>query len=100
MSEKPEEDFEDGDANDIVDGGEDLDIDGMMRDLDTHKRRGRGSSSHHADPAWRKLERFLDDQHTAELLTDFDDYDIQSEDDEDEPAPSKARSSVRRRKRA
>lgn len=90
MSEKPEEDFEDGDAGDNVEGGEDLDIDGMMRDLDTHKRRGR-STAHHADPAWRKLERLLDDQRTAELLTDFDDYDIKSADDEDEPAPPKAR---------
>ena len=86
MSEKPEEDFEDGEGADAVDGGEDLDIDGMMRDLDKNKRRGRGAS-HQPDPAWRKLERFLDDQHTSELLSDFDDYDITSEDDE--PVPRK-----------
>ena len=85
MSEKPEEDFEDGDGSDIADGGEDLDIDSMMRDLDKQKRRGRGGG-HHVDPAWRKLERFLDDQHTHDLLTDFDDYDIRNAEDEAEPA--------------
>jgi len=86
MSEKPEEDFEDSDGSDIADGGEDLDIDSMMRDLDKQKRRGRGGGGHHVDPAWRKLERFLDDQHTHELLSDFDDYDIKSEGEEPEPA--------------
>jgi hypothetical protein len=91
MSEKPEEDFEDGDTNDSVDGGEELDIDGMMRDFDTHKRRGRGNGGHHADPAWRKLERFLDDQRTAELLTDFDDYDIRADGEDDEPAPPRSK---------
>lgn len=96
MSEKPEEDFEDGESGDVDDGGEDLDIDGMMRDLDRQKRRGRGGGGHQSDPAWRKLERFLDDQHTHELLSDFDDYDIRS--DEDEPPPR--RNGVKHRKRA
>ena len=96
MSEKPEEDFEDGEGGDVADGGEDLDIDGMMRDLDKHKRRGRGAG-HQADPAWRKLERFLDDQHTSELLSDFDDYDITS--DDDGPLPPK-KLSARNRKSA
>jgi len=97
MSEKPEEDFEDGDGSDIADGGEDLDIDSMMRDLDKQKRRGRGGG-HHVDPAWRKLERFLDDQHTHELLTDFDDYDINNDEGGSEPAPP--RDGARSRKRA
>jgi hypothetical protein len=95
MSEKPEEDFEDGEASDIVDGGEDLDIDGMMRDLDKHKRRRGGG--HQTDPAWRKLERFLDDQHTHELLSDFDDYDIKNDEDDD---PLPPRRSARGRRRA
>ena len=74
MSEKPEDSFEDEEADDVVDGGEDLDLDRMIRDLDTRKRRS--SRAPAGEPAWRKLERFLEDRRTAELLSDFDDYDI------------------------
>ena len=74
MSEKPEDSFEDEEADDIVDGGEDIDLDRMIRDLDTRKRRS--SRAPAGEPAWRKLERFLEDRRTAELLSDFDDYDI------------------------
>jgi hypothetical protein len=28
------------------------------------------------DPAWRKLERFLEDKRTHDLLLDFDEYDV------------------------
>lgn len=43
-----------------------------MQDLDKRKRGApRGS-----EPAWRKLERLLEQKRTSELLSDFDDYDI------------------------
>lgn len=74
MSEKPEDSFDDEEADDIVDSGDDLDLDRMIRDLDTRKRRSSRVPS--GEPAWRKLERFLEDRRTAELLSDFDDYDI------------------------
>ena len=28
------------------------------------------------EPAWRRLERRMEQQHTAELISDFEDYDI------------------------
>lgn len=83
MSEKPEDSFEDEEADDIVDGSEDLDLDRMIRDLDTRKRRG--SRTPAGEPAWRRLERFLEERRTAELLSDFEDYDI----GDDEGPPKK-----------
>jgi hypothetical protein len=29
-----------------------------------------------AEPAWRKLERLMEQKRTSELLSDFDDYDL------------------------
>jgi hypothetical protein len=40
--------------------------------LDAAKKRGQKLG----DPAWRRLERRLEDKNTAELTSDFDDYDI------------------------
>lgn len=72
MSEKPESDeFEDEDAD--VPLGEDVeDLDRAIKDLDLTKRHGPKSG----DPAWRRLEKLLEEKHTAELTSDFDDYDI------------------------
>lgn len=76
MSEKPEDEFEDEEDDDVVDGGDDDDValDAIIRDLDSTKKRRapRGAN----EPAWRKLERFLEERRTAGLLTDFDDYDV------------------------
>jgi hypothetical protein len=71
MSEKPESDeFEDEDAD--VPLGDDEDLDQVIKDLDLTKRHGPKSG----DPAWRRLEKLLEEKHTAELTSDFDDYDI------------------------
>ena len=43
-----------------------------MQDLDKRKR----GAPQGAEPAWRKLERLLEQKRTSELLSDFDDYDI------------------------
>jgi len=74
MSEKPKEEFEDEDADDIEEAEGDLDVDQLMRDFDTRKRRGARSQA--AEPAWRKLERLREEKRTAGLLSDFEDYDV------------------------
>ena len=84
MSEKPEESFDDEESEDVVDSGDDLDLDEIIRNLDSGKKR-RGQKTTMADPAWRKLERYLEEKRTAEELSDFDDYDIGDE----EPGPKK-----------
>lgn len=72
MSEKPEsDDFEDEDA-DVPLGDDVEDLDQVIKDLDLSKRHGPKSG----DPAWRRLEKLLEEKHTAELTSDFDDYDI------------------------
>jgi hypothetical protein len=74
MSEKPKEEFEDEESDELEEAAEDLDVDQLMRDFDTRKRRGARSAA--SEPAWRKLERMREDKRTAGLLSDFDDYDI------------------------
>jgi hypothetical protein len=74
MSEKPKEEFEDEEPDELEEAEEDLDVDQLMRDFDTRKRRGSRSAGN--EPAWRKLERMREEKRTAGLLSDFDDYDI------------------------
>jgi hypothetical protein len=74
MSEKPKEEFEDEEPDELEEAAEDLDVDQLMRDFDTRKRRGARTAA--AEPAWRKLERIREEKRTAGLLSDFEDYDI------------------------
>jgi hypothetical protein len=77
MSEKPESDeFEEEDAEDTPPGGEDVDVDHIMRDVDSQRRRAPKG----AEPAWRRLERVMEERRTKELLSDFDDYKINAAD--------------------
>jgi hypothetical protein len=77
MSEKPESDeFEDEDAEEPVSEETDVDLDQVIKDLDLAKRRGQKVG----DPAWRRLEKLMEDKRTAELTSDFDDYDIEDPD--------------------
>jgi hypothetical protein len=81
-SEKPEsEEFEEEDAEDVAPGGDDVDVDHIMRDVDSQRRRAPKG----AEPAWRRLERVMEERRTAELMSDFDDYEIgaDGEDSED-----------------
>ena len=48
---------------------------------DAHRR---NVAEQTGDPAWRRLERLLEDKRTAELTSDFEDYDIGVDDDEDD----------------
>jgi hypothetical protein len=73
MSEKPESDeFKDEEADEPVIEDGDVDLDQVNKDLDLAKRRGQKAG----DPAWRRLERLLEEKHTAELTSDFEDYEI------------------------
>jgi hypothetical protein len=82
MSEKPESDeFEDEEDDAPVAEG-DVDLDQVNKELDLAKRRGQKLG----DPAWRRLERIIEDKRTAELTSDFDDYDL-----DEEPSPKNKR---------
>lgn len=79
MSEKPESDeFEEEDAEDVA-PVDDVDVDHIMRDVESQRRRAPKG----AEPAWRRLERVMEERRTAELLSDFDDYEIGDEDGAD-----------------
>ena len=88
MSEKPEsEEFEEEDAEDTAPGGDDVDVDHIMRDVDSQRRRAPKG----AEPAWRRLERALEERRTAELMSDFDDYEIGADDDSESGENGEAR---------
>jgi hypothetical protein len=73
VSEKPEsDDFEDDEPDEPVVGDADIDLDQVAKDLDLAKKRGQKVG----DPAWRRLERLLEEKRTAELISDFEDYDV------------------------
>lgn len=81
MSEKPESDeFEEEDAEDVARGGDDVDVDHIMRDVESQRRRAPKG----AEPSRRRLERVMEERRTAELLSDFDDYDIGDADQGDD----------------
>ena len=65
MSEKPEpaDEFEDEDSEEVAGGDDSLDVDRLMQDLDKRKR----GAPKGAEPAWRKLERLLEQKRTSEL---------------------------------
>jgi hypothetical protein len=104
MSEKPESDeFEEEDAEDAAPGGEDVDVDHIMRDVDSQRRRAPKG----AEPAWRRLERVMEERRTAELMSDFDDYEIgrgagetDSEQDDQADSPEAAEKNSRKKKKS
>ena len=87
MGEKQEADEFDEDEDDALDdhGGEEVDLARLTKDLDLARRRG----AKQGVPAWRKLELLAEKKRTAELTSDFDDYDL------DEPKRSNGRLSYR-----
>jgi hypothetical protein len=85
MSEKPESDeFEDEEDVEPQAEGADIDLDQVNKELDLAKRRGQKLG----DPAWRRLERIIEDKRVAELTSDFDDYDIGVDDESDDSEPT------------
>ena len=101
-SEKPEtEEFEEEDAEDVAPGGDDVDVDHIMRDVESQRRRAPKG----AEPAWRRLERVMEERRTAELMSDFDDYEIGTDEeaDADDGGPNGSASgekSARKKKKA
>jgi hypothetical protein len=83
-----EEDFDDSDDVDEIVDDESLDVDRVFKDLDNAKRRAQNTGG---EPAWRRLERRMEQKQTAEQISDFEDYDIG--DGGGLPAPRSARSS-------
>ena len=86
MSESAEsEEFDaDDEVDEVVGDDEGLDVDRVMKDMEIAKRR----SAKAGEPAWRRLERRMEQQHTAELISDFEDYEI---DDDEQGGASKAK---------
>jgi hypothetical protein len=82
MSEKPEADeFDEEEDDDAAVESDDLDVDHLIEDLDKRKK----AAVKAGEPAWRRLERIREERETAEQLSDFDDYDIGDDlDDEEE----------------
>jgi hypothetical protein len=73
MGGNPEsEEFDDDDDVEEVSGDEQLDVDRAIKDLESTRRR----SPRGGEPAWRRLEQRAEQKHTAELISDFEDYDI------------------------
>jgi len=73
MSEKPDsEEFDEDDAEEAVDN-DDPQLEHLLRSLESQKRRGGPKPG---EPAWRRLEKYMEQKRTNELLSDFDDYDI------------------------
>jgi hypothetical protein len=64
------DEFEEDDAEEVAD--DDLDLDRAFKDMEVAKRR----SVKVGEPAWRRLEQRLEQKRTAELISDFEDYDI------------------------
>ena len=92
MSEKPESDeFEDDEPTDVI-GHDDIDVDRVLRDLDSVKRRGQKMG----DPVWRRLEQIREDKRTAELTSDFEDYDIGLDDHASDGTECSARGKKKR----
>ena len=73
MGGNPDSDEFDEDEED--EGGpeeEELDLDRAIKDMEIAKRR----TSKGGSPAWRRLEQRLEQKRTAELISDFEDYDL------------------------
>jgi hypothetical protein len=73
MSEKAETEEFEGEENDEPAVEEaDVDLDQVNKDLDLAKKRAQKTG----EPPWRRLERLREEKLTAELTSDFADYDI------------------------
>jgi hypothetical protein len=83
MIEKQEADeFDDSDEDSLDEvADEEVDLARLARDMDLARRRNARAGI----PAWRKLELLAEQKRTAELTSDFDDYEI------DEPPPRPTR---------
>ncbi len=93
MNEKPNSEEYEEDADDETVDSDDLQYERIFKDFDAQKRRGAPKGG---EPAWRRLEKYLEKKHTAELLSDFEDYDIG--DDEASASRSAPKAGARKKK--
>jgi hypothetical protein len=70
---------------------DDVDVDHIMRDVESQRRRAPKG----AEPAWRRLERVMEERRTAELLSDFDDYEIFDAEGDPDGKPSRKKRKLR-----
>jgi hypothetical protein len=95
MSEKGDADeFDEDDAEEAASDGDDADLDHLIRDVEKQRRKAAKGQ----EPHWRRLERVMEEKRTAELLSDFEDYDIG--DDESDAEPRSAKGAKRRSRSA
>lgn len=89
MGANPDSDEYEEDEPEEVVGDDDVDLDRAIKDMEIAKRR----AVKVGEPAWRRLEQRLEQKRTAELISDFEDYDIGAEPDgtSDNGMPSKPR---------
>ena len=96
MSEKPESDeFEEQDAEDPAPGSDEVDVDHILRDVESQRRR----TPKGAEPAWRRLERVMEERRTAELMSDFEDYRIAGPGGDGAPSLHSAKSPRKKKSR-
>ncbi|MGC4028064.1 MAG: hypothetical protein QM696_04220 [Steroidobacteraceae bacterium] len=72
MSEKPETDDFEEDLDEAVLDADDVDLE-LTQELELVRQPDRGKAG---VPAWRRLELLMEQKRTAELTSDFDDYEI------------------------
>lgn len=85
MNEKTESEEFDEDVDEVAAEADDQDLDRATRELELARRRGSGNGNGKTGmPALRRLELLLEQKRTAELTSDFDDYDL------DEPVQASA----------
>ena len=77
MGANPDSDEYEEDEAEEVSGDDDVDLDRAIKDMEIAKRR----AVKVGEPAWRRLEQRLEQKRTAELISDFEDYDIGAEPD-------------------
>jgi hypothetical protein len=73
MGANPDSDeFDEDDGDEVAPEEEELDLARAIKDMDIAKRRGEKVG----EPAWRRLEQRLEQRRTAEQISDFEDYDV------------------------
>ncbi len=73
MGGNPDSDeFDEDDEDEEVPEEDELDLDRAIKDMEIAKRRSAKAGA----PAWRRLEQRLEQKRTADLISDFEDYDL------------------------
>ena len=68
------EELDEDEVEEILEGGEEVDLDRMYKEAERAKRRAPKGG----EPAWRVLEKRRENRLVAEQISDFDDYDIEN----------------------